>query len=116
MKKIKSIMLVALLSATFSISAFAGTERSDWRTINSITVGSTGHLYVYGAGAEINPAFCTGLTSRYALPTDHPAYNRLYALILSGWLSDFEFRATVLDDSCTAGSPEATLFNMRPAQ
>lgn len=77
----------------------AGTESADYDTVSSISIGSTGTLYIFMDNSEINPGNCAN-EGRYALSADSEQYKIIYAQILTAMVAGYEVKFAIYDDEC----------------
>ena len=87
-------------------------EGSGWTTVNSLMVGSTGHIYIYVDGKINNAANCSK-DNRYVLKNDHLAYNVLYGLLVSAFQNKNQVYFYTSDRDCSSDSPTVFSFHVR---
>ena len=98
--KNKFIMITfASLLALTSYAANAGTVSADYDKVSSISIGSTGTLYIFMEESEINPGMCAS-GGRYALAAANSQYNIIYAQVLTAMAAGYELKFAINDDSC----------------
>lgn len=114
LKPLKPMLIAfALIAGAMAFgSAHAGTVSADYDKVSSISIGSTGILYIFMVEDEINPGFCNK-PGRYALAADSEQYNIIYAQVLTAMAAGYPLRFAINDDSCIADYPSVSRSAMR---
>lgn len=114
MKKIiLSLLASAVLTLALNASA-AVTYRSPLQpdTIDSITIGGTGHLYIYMSNPNrmFNPASCS--IRRYTIDKDSPVYDYFFTQIVLAWKEGYDVNFAVQTNRCLVSGVEVARFNV----
>ncbi len=105
---IKSISMIALM-AVGQTAHSAGTGTVD---IDTISVGSTGIVYLETLQSQINPANCS--ESRYAIDTELPGARHMYMLALTARVSNLSLNISIDNNRCVIIGSKSypKVFNM----
>ncbi len=105
---IKTIFLASLLSIGHNAYS-AGTGTVD---IDTISVGSTGIIYLETLQSQINPANCS--ESRYAIDTELPGARHMYMLALTARVSNLSLNISIDNNRCViiGNKSYPRVFNM----
>lgn len=118
MKKI-ILSLILVSSLVFSLNASATKSYPDPLrpgTIDSITIGGTGHIYIYmtsppGALTTNNgTTFCS--TRGYVVKNDNPQYDYFFTYLVLAWKEGYDVNFAFHDGSCFANRYEVHRFNV----
>ncbi|MFT5276141.1 MAG: hypothetical protein ACI9WC_002216 [Arenicella sp.] len=116
----KKLLIMLIVSTGLFSVAQASTTSASYDTVKLISIGSTGNLYIYMTGSEIDPADCENTDpapsiNRYTLEADSPIYKLVYAQVLTAMAAGFELKLAIEDQGCLEGSGIVARSAARPS-